>query len=69
MEYRVDKQAAIHLSIGKVSFGTEKLRANADAFFASLQAQKPSSLKGVYVKSIAAATTMGPGIKVEHKLD
>ena len=69
VEYRVDKQAAIHLSIGKVSFGTEKLRANADAFFASLQAQKPSSLKGVYVKSIAAATTMGPGIKVEHKLD
>ena len=69
VEYRVDKQAAIHLSIGKVSFGTEKLRANANAFFASLQAQKPSSLKGVYVKSIAAATTMGPGIKVEHKLD
>lgn len=65
VEYRVDKQAAIHLSIGKVSFGSEKLIENAHAFFASLAAQKPSSIKGVYIKSISIATTMGPGIKVE----
>ena len=67
VEYRVDKQAAIHLSVGKVSFGTDKLLENANTFFASLQAQKPSSLKGVYIKSVAVATTMGPGIKVDHQ--
>ena len=66
VEYRVDKQAIVHLSIGKVSFGAEKLGVNAKAFFDSLQAQKPSSLKGSYVKSITVSTTMGPGIKVEN---
>jgi large subunit ribosomal protein L1 len=66
VEYRVDKQAIVHLSIGKVSFGAEKLLENAKAFFDSLQAQKPSSLKGGYVKSTSISTTMGPGIKVEN---
>jgi large subunit ribosomal protein L1 len=66
VEYRVDKQAIVHLSIGKVSFGAEKLADNAKAFFDSLQSQKPSSLKGVYVKSTSISTTMGPGIKVEN---
>lgn len=66
VEYRVDKQAIVHLSIGKVSFGAEKLRQNADAFFASLQAQKPTGLKGSYVKTTAISTTQGPGIKVEN---
>ncbi|MBB1555946.1 50S ribosomal protein L1 [Candidatus Saccharibacteria bacterium] len=68
VEYRVDKQATIHLSIGKVSFGVDKLKENASAFFASLQSQKPSSLKGSYIKSTAIATTMGPGIKVENQV-
>ena len=67
VEYRVDKQAAIHLGIGKVSFGAEKLLENANTFFSSLQAQKPSSIKGIYVKSVAVATTMGPGIKVDYQ--
>lgn len=66
VEYRVDKQAIVHLSIGKVSFGAEKLAGNAKAFFDSLQSQKPSSLKGAYVKSTNISTTMGPGIKVEN---
>lgn len=66
VEYRVDKQAVVHLSIGKVSFGAKKLQENAQAFFDSLQSQKPSSLKNVYVKSTSVATTMGPGIKVEN---
>lgn len=67
VEYRVDKQATIHLSIGKVSFGAAKLEENARTFFASLAAQKPSSLKGVFVKSTALTTTMGPGIKLENQ--
>lgn len=65
VEYRVDKQAIVHLSIGKVSFGAEKLQQNAKVFFDSLSAAKPSSLKGSYIKSINIATTMGPGIKVD----
>ncbi len=66
VEYRVDKQAIVHLSIGKVSFGADKLIENARAFFDSLTNQKPTSLKGGYVKTIAVSTTMGPGIKVEN---
>lgn len=66
VEYRVDKQAIVHLSIGKVSFGADKLAENAKAFFDSLQSQKPTSLKGGYVKTTAITTTMGPGIKVEN---
>lgn len=66
VEYRVDKQAIVHLSIGKVSFGSSKLADNAKAFFDSLASQKPSSLKGSYIKSISVSTTQGPGIKVEN---
>lgn len=65
VEYRVDKQAVVHLAIGKVSFGAEKIADNAKSFFDSLNAQKPSSIKGAYVRSISVSTTMGPGIKVE----
>lgn len=66
VEYRVDKQSIVHLSIGKVSFGAKKLEENARAFFASLQSQKPTSLKGAYVKTTSISTTQGPGIKVEN---
>lgn len=66
VEYRVDKQAIIHLSIGKVSFGADKLTENAKAFFDSLVSQKPSSLKGGYVKTLSVSSSMGPGIKVEN---
>lgn len=65
VEYRVDKQAIVHLSIGKVSFGATQLNENAKAFFDSLQSVKPSSLKGGYILSVTATTTMGPGIKVD----
>lgn len=66
VEYRVDKQATIHLSVGKVSFGQEKLEENVKAFMTSLQSQKPASLKGNYILSVSLTTTMGPGIKVEN---
>jgi large subunit ribosomal protein L1 len=68
VEYRVDKQAIVHLAIGKVSFGGAKLAENAKAFFDSLASQKPSSLKGGYVKTVNVTTTQGPGIKVESNL-
>jgi len=66
VEYRVDKQAIVHLAIGKVSFGAAKLEENAKSFFDSLQSQKPSSLKNPYVTSTSISTTMGPGIKTEN---
>jgi large subunit ribosomal protein L1 len=66
VEYRVDKQAIVHLSIGKVSFGATKLEENARAFFESLRSQKPSSLKGIYIKSTSISTTQGPSVKVEN---
>lgn len=69
VEYRVDKQAIVHLAIGKVSFGADKLAENAKSFFDSLASQKPNSLKGGYVKSVSVTTTQGPGIKVENTLN
>ena len=66
VEYRVDKQAIVHIGVGKVSFGTDKLVENAEAFFNSLKAQKPASLKGSYVKSVFVTTTMGPSIQLEN---
>ncbi len=66
VEYRVDKQAIVHLAVGKVSFGADKLTENAKAFFDSLASQKPTSLKGSYVKSISISATQGPGIKIEN---
>ena len=66
IEYRVDKQAIVHVGLGKVSFGAEKLMQNVDAFIDSLKSQKPNSLKGQYVKSVYISTTMGPSIQVEN---
>ncbi|MDN5275815.1 MAG: rplA [Candidatus Saccharibacteria bacterium] len=68
VEYRVDKQAIVHLAIGKVSFGAKKIEENARVFFDSLIAQKPASVKSVYIKSISISTTQGPGIKLENNI-
>ena len=66
VEYRVDKQSIVHIGLGKVSFGEPKLLENANAFFDSLKAQKPASLKGQYVKSIYLTTSQGPSILIEN---
>lgn len=66
VEYRVDKQSIVHIGVGKISFGADKLLENANAFFDSLKAQKPASIKGAYVKSVFITTTMGPSIAVEN---
>lgn len=65
IEYRVDKQGIVHLGIGKVSFGADKLQQNAQTLINSLKSARPSTLKGSYMLSITISTTMGPGIKVE----
>jgi large subunit ribosomal protein L1 len=65
VEYRVDKQGIVHQGIGKVSFDAPKLTENAEAFIESLKSVKPNSLKNSYIRSVAVATTMGPGMKVD----
>jgi large subunit ribosomal protein L1 len=64
VEYRVDQAGIIHLAIGKASFGKDKLNQNAEAILNSVRAAKPSSLKGIYIKSIYVSSTMGPSVKV-----
>ena len=66
IEYRVDKQAIVHVGLGKLSFGADKLEENVNAFIDSLKAQKPASIKGQYIKSVYMTTTMGPSIQIEN---
>ncbi|MFV0535205.1 MAG: 50S ribosomal protein L1, partial [Cumulibacter sp.] len=64
VEFRVDEKGIVHLGVGKVSFGADRLFKNVQAVFASLQNAKPSGIKGAYVKSIYVTSSMGPSIKV-----
>ena len=64
IEYRLDKTNIIHCPIGKVSFGAEKLVENYNALMGAIIKAKPSAAKGQYVKSCVAASTMGPGVKM-----
>jgi large subunit ribosomal protein L1 len=65
--FRVDKFGIIHASVGRVSFTPEKLKENAYELISTLLKMKPSSAKGTYLKTIALATTMSPGVKVDTK--
>ena len=64
IEYRLDKTNIIHVPVGKVSFGTEKLEENFQTLINAIIKAKPAAAKGQYLKSIVIATTMGPGIKI-----
>lgn len=68
VEYRLDKNNIIHVILGKVSFGKEKLENNFNAVMAALVKAKPAASKGTYLKSIYTATTMGPGIRVNYNV-
>ena len=65
VDFRVDKAGIVHAGIGKVSFGDQKLYENALAFIERLVQLKPSTSKGVYLRSISVSSTMGPGFKVD----
>jgi large subunit ribosomal protein L1 len=69
LEYRVDKGANVHVSIGKVSFDEDKLLDNYHALVEEIQRAKPAAAKGKYIKGITLSTTMGPGIKVDPTKD
>ena len=64
VEYRLDRTNIVHVSIGKVSFGTEKLAENFQTLIAAIIKAKPSAAKGTYLRSVSLSSTMGPGIKI-----
>jgi large subunit ribosomal protein L1 len=65
VEFRVEKAGIVHAPLGKASFGAAKLVENANALLAAIVRAKPAAAKGNYLRSIAVATTMGPGVKVD----
>jgi len=67
VEYRLDKTNIIHLGFGKVSFGSDKLLENYETIINAIIKAKPAAAKGQYIKSVAIATTMGPGIYINQK--
>lgn len=64
VEYRLDKTNIIHVPVGKISFGTQKLQENLSTLLDAIIKAKPASVKGQYLRSIVIASTMGPGIKI-----
>jgi large subunit ribosomal protein L1 len=65
VDYRVDKGGVVHAPIGKTSFGVPKLTENARALLGAVVRAKPASAKGNYVQSVALASTMGPGVRID----
>ena len=65
IEFRVDKAGNVQAAIGKVSFGLDALETNFGAFMDQIVRSKPSAAKGVYVKTVAVSSTMGPGVRID----
>lgn len=65
VEFRIDKQGIIHVAVGKVSFGADKIAENTQTVLEAIKNAKPSSIKQQYVDSIHVTTTMGPSARVE----
>lgn len=65
VEYRTDRQAIVHMAIGKASFDDDKLLDNYQAVMDEIVRAKPAGAKGKYIRSATLATTMGPGIRVD----
>jgi len=67
VEYRVDRSAIVHAAVGKVSFTEEQIVDNVKAYLDAVAKARPSSLKGVYLRSVSISSTMGPGVKVAYE--
>ncbi len=67
VEYRLDKSNNIHVVIGKLSFGSEKLAENYDTLINAIIKAKPASAKGQYIRNVVVASSMGPGIKLNTR--
>lgn len=68
VEYRLDKTAIIHCPIGKKSFGADKLLENYQALMEAIVKAKPAAAKGLYIKSVYTASTMGPSIRINNRV-
>lgn len=66
IDFRVDKYGILHTSVGKVSFDTEKIYENANAFLQTVLKLRPASSKGIYIRGVYLSTTMGPGIPISR---
>jgi len=64
VDFKIDKQGGIHLSIGKASFTEDKLLDNASVVVAAINEARPSAIKGKYIKSLFLSTTMSPGLRI-----
>jgi large subunit ribosomal protein L1 len=69
VEYRTDKVGNVHVPIGRVSFSTDQLLANASSVVDELERVKPASAKGRYLRSVTLSSTMGPGVKIDPHLN
>ncbi len=67
IDFKVDKTGIIHASVGKVSFDAQKIEENTDELLKTIMRLKPTTAKGVYVKSISLSSTMSPGIAIDVK--
>lgn len=65
VEFRNDKTGNLHVPIGKASFDADKLLENAQAVMAAVEGQKPSAMKGIYMRRVVVTSTMGPGVRIE----
>ena len=67
IDFKVDKTGIVHTSIAKASFDADKIAGNANEFIQTLVKLKPSTAKGIYIKSIAMSSTMSPSIPIDNK--
>lgn len=65
VEFKVDRAGIIHVTVGKVSFGSAQLAANVAALVDAVQRSKPSGVKGTFMRSLTLAPTMGPGVRID----
>lgn len=65
IDFRVEKSGIVHATVGRVSFGVDKLLENIATFIDTIVRLKPAASKGTYIRGIAVSTTMGPGIKID----
>lgn len=68
IEFRVDRTGNVHAPIGRVSFAVEQLAENLDALMETVIRAKPAAAKGVYIKTVAVSSTMGPGARIDPNL-
>ncbi len=68
IDFRVDKNGNLHSAVGKTSFTAEQIKENADAFLKEVMRLRPSSAKGVYVRSVTMSSTMGPAISIDRNV-